>query len=71
MPKEHSTSRLYRLKEILGDLKATPPIPPMIPISKASWYKGQKAGRYPQPVRLGPRISAYRAEDIEKLMSGN
>lgn len=63
--------RLYRLREILGDPKANPPIPPIIPVSRATWFKGLKDGRYPQPVRnLGPRISAYKAEDIEKLLAG-
>lgn len=64
-------SRLYRLKEIIGDPKATPPIPPLIPVSKSTWFKGVKDGRYPQPVRnLGKRISAYRDEDIDKLLAG-
>ncbi len=63
--------RLYRLKEILGDPKANPPIPPMIPVSRSTWFKKQAAGLYPQPVaHLGPHISAYRAEDIEKLITG-
>jgi len=65
------THRLYRLKEILGDPGASPPIKPIIPVSRSTWFKGQAEGKYPQPVRhLGPRISAYRAEDIEKLISG-
>jgi predicted DNA-binding transcriptional regulator AlpA len=27
-----------------------------------------KAGRYPQPVKLGPRIKAWRVEDIRTLI---
>ncbi|WP_413785153.1 helix-turn-helix transcriptional regulator [Desulfovibrio sp.] len=27
-----------------------------------------KTGRFPQPVKLGPRTTAYRAEDIRKLI---
>ena len=40
----------------------------LIPISESSWYSGIKNGRFPQPVKLGPRTTAYRAEDIRKLI---
>jgi prophage regulatory protein len=29
-----------------------------IPVSKSTWWAEVKAGRYPQPVKLGPRITA-------------
>lgn len=39
-----------------------------IPVSKSTWWAGIKAGRYPKPVKLGPRITAWRAEDIRALI---
>lgn len=39
-----------------------------IPVSKSTWWAGVKAGRYPQPVKLGPRITAWRVEDIRALI---
>ena len=58
-----------RLKQIIGDPKAIPPIPPVIPVGKSTWWAGVKSGRYPQPVRtLGARITAWRVEDIKKLI---
>ena len=57
-----------RLKQILGDPKANPPIPPLIPVSKSTWWAGVKAGIYPKPVRLSKRITAWRVEDIRALM---
>lgn len=54
-----------RLNQIIGDPKAVPPIPPLIPISKSTWWQGVRSGRYPQPVKsLGLRITAWRVEDI-------
>jgi len=50
-----------RLKQILG------PRGP-IPVSKSTWWAGVKSGRYPQPIKLGRRITAWRAEDIRKLI---
>lgn len=52
---------LVRLKQILG------PIGP-IPISKSSWWVGVKEGRYPQPIKIGPRSTAWRVEDIMRLI---
>jgi predicted DNA-binding transcriptional regulator AlpA len=40
-----------------------------IPISKSTWWAGVKDGRYPKPVKLGPRITAWRVEDIRSLIS--
>ena len=58
-----------RLPRIIGDIRADPPIPPIIPVSKSTWWAGVKTGRYPQPIKLGPRITAWRVSDIRALIS--
>lgn|GEM_PF-384876 len=58
-----------RLSHIIGNPKAKPPIPAIIPVGKSTWWAGVKSGRYPQPVRtLGLRITAWRVEDIRALI---
>lgn len=58
-----------RLRQIIGDPHAKPPIPPVIPVSKSTWWLGVKTGRYPKPVTtLGQKITAWRAEDIRALV---
>ena len=57
-----------RIRQIIGDPKATPPTPPIIPVSKSSWWDGCKSGKYPQPIKLGPRTTVWRASDIYKLI---
>ena len=58
-----------RLRQIIGDPKAQPPIPAVIPVSKSTWWEGVRTGRYPQSVKtLGRRITAWRVEDIRKLI---
>jgi predicted DNA-binding transcriptional regulator AlpA len=42
-----------------------------MPVSKSTWWAGVKAGRYPQPVKLGLRITAWRVEDILTLLEGS
>lgn len=39
-----------------------------VPVSKSTWWAGVKSGRYPKPVKLGPRITAWRTEDIRALI---
>lgn len=58
-----------RLPQIIGNRKAKPPIPAVIPVSKSTWWAGVKSGRYPQPVRtLGKRITVWHVEDIRALI---
>lgn len=52
---------LVRLSSILG------PKGP-IPVGKSTWWEGVKTGRFPRPVKLGPRVTAWRAEDIRMLI---
>jgi predicted DNA-binding transcriptional regulator AlpA len=40
----------------------------LIPVSKSTWWAGCKSGRFPKPVKLGPRTSAWRAGDIAALL---
>ena len=61
---------LFRLKAIIGDPEANPPIAPLIPVSKSSWWQGVKDGRYPKPVKIGARCTAWRASDIYAYING-
>ena len=58
-----------RLRQIIGDPHAIPPIPAIIPVSKSTWWAGVRSGRYPQSVKtLGERITVWHVEDILKLL---
>jgi prophage regulatory protein len=46
-----------------------PEILRVIPVSKSTWWAGIKTGRFPRPVKLGARITAWRAEDIRALIA--
>jgi prophage regulatory protein len=58
-----------RLRQIIGDPKAEPPIPPVIPVGKSTWWAGVKNGRYPQPIKLGPRTTAWGVDSIRALIA--
>jgi len=42
----------------------------IIPISKSSWWAGVKSGRFPKPMKLGPKTTAWRADEIFALIEG-
>lgn len=46
-----------------------PTILAMIPVGRSSWWAGVKTGRYPKPIKIGARTTAWRVEDIRELMS--
>ncbi|MDP2433456.1 MAG: AlpA family phage regulatory protein [Pseudomonadota bacterium] len=58
-----------RLPNIIGNPNATPPIPALIPVKKSCWWAGVKSGRFPKPVKLGPRVTAWKVEDILALIA--
>jgi predicted DNA-binding transcriptional regulator AlpA len=42
----------------------------VFPVSKSTWWAGCRAGKFPAPVKLGPRTTAWRVEDIRALIEG-
>ena len=54
---EHSDS-LLRLPSVLAK----------VPVSRSAWWQGVKEGRYPAPVKLGPRTTAWRESEINALI---
>lgn len=55
-------NRYVRLKNIVGDQKNG--TPGLLPIAASTWWAGVKSGRYPPPVKLGPRITAWNIDDV-------
>lgn len=58
-----------RLHQIVGNPKATPPVHPIIPVGRSTWWAGVRSGKFPAPVKLGPGITAWRAEDIREYIA--
>ena len=45
-----------------------PQVLELIPVCKSAWWQGCKEGRFPKPIKLGPRTSAWRTSDIAALV---
>jgi predicted DNA-binding transcriptional regulator AlpA len=48
-----------------------PAILALFPIGESSWWRGVAQGRYPRPVKLSPRVSAWKVADIRKLLAAH
>ena len=46
-----------------------PVILSVYPVGKSTWWAGVKSGRFPKPVKLGVRTTAWRVEDIRALIA--
>ncbi|MDO9048995.1 MAG: AlpA family phage regulatory protein [Methylobacter sp.] len=55
-----------RIWQIVGNKKTN--TPGLIPISRTSFLNGVKSGKYPKPVKLGERTTAWRVSDIRALI---
>jgi predicted DNA-binding transcriptional regulator AlpA len=58
MVPELSENALLRLPQVLA----------LVPVSRSTWWAGCKSGRFPKPVKIGPRTTAWRASDIAELL---
>ena len=55
-----------RIWDIVGNKKQN--IPALIPIGRTSFLNGVKSGKYPKPVKLSERTTAWRVQDIRALI---
>jgi len=52
----------------MGYVRQSQLIPAIFPFSSATLWRKVKAGTFPRPVKLGPRITAWKVEDIRALI---
>ena len=45
-----------------------PQVLSFIPVGKSTWWAGVSSGRFPKPIKIGPRTTAWKAQDIHKLI---
>lgn len=45
-----------------------PQVLSVFPVGRSTWWAGIKSGKYPQPVKISPRCTAWKAEDILALI---
>lgn len=62
-------NEILELKAIIGGGAGDNLSKGLLPISRSTWYRGIRVGRYPRPIRLSPRRVGWRRCDIETLLA--
>ena len=50
-------------------LRVVPHITDRMGISRSGWWKGVKDGKYPPGIKLSPRVTVWKASDIDALIA--
>ena len=48
-----------------------PEVLKILGISRSTFYAGIKSGKYPNPVKVGKRVSGWRTADVRNLQDFN
>ena len=54
------SDRLLRLPDVLN----------RVPVGKSTWWNGVRSGRFPKPVKLGPRTTAWKESEVNQIVEG-
>jgi prophage regulatory protein len=63
-----TNSETYGAMPATGYMRQSQLIPAIFPFSSATLWRKVKAGTFPKPVKLAPRITAWRVEDIRVVL---
>lgn len=44
-------------------------LPDIVPIGKSTLWRWVRAGRFPEPVKIGANITAWRVEDVREWIA--
>ncbi len=68
--RHNMTATTERNRSIQGDrFLREPSILEILPIGRSTWWAGVKAGKYPAGIKLSPRVTVWRASDIDSLIA--
>lgn len=72
---------MVRVNQIVGSPKKTSggdgpkshehsvPFSPLVPISHATWWRYVRAGKAPQPIKLGAGVTAWNVGELRKWLA--
>jgi len=59
---------LYQQSQANSGYLRLPQILEIFPIGKSTWWKWVADNKAPKPIRLGPKTTAWRCEDIHNFI---
>ena len=52
--------KLLRLNQVLE----------LVPVSASTWWTGCREGRFPEPLHISKRVTAWKASDVKRVLNG-
>lgn len=62
------TDRYVRVRQIVGDPEAIPPIPAIVQVGESTWWAWVKDGKAPKPIKLSPRVTVWRESEVRDFV---
>jgi len=70
MQKESETfSKADQISSQISGFIRLPEVLKLLPVSKSTFWARVKSGDYPTPVKISPRVSAWRVGEINALIN--
>lgn len=57
------------MQEQQEKLLRLPQVFEIIPISRSAWWNGCREGKFPQPIKLGPKTTVWKLSEIQELLN--
>ena len=67
---EDSTNKIAKSSDIKPMLLREKHMLKLLSVSKSSLWLGVKLGTYPAPVKISPKVTAWRMADVEAWVAG-
>ncbi|MCX5834858.1 MAG: AlpA family phage regulatory protein [Deltaproteobacteria bacterium] len=67
--KAKETTESFKDERMTGLLRL-PQVLKLVPVSASTWWTGCRDGRFPKPVYLSKRVTAWKASDIQRVIAG-
>lgn len=60
---------VIRIKQLIGDTTAVPPIPAIVPVARSTIYQWMAAGSFPRPTFRAGWVMGWRMVDIRAWLN--
>ena len=63
------STRYVRMRQLVGNPHAVPPVPGILPVSPSTVWKLVKRGEIPPPIKLSSRVTVFDVAAIEQWVN--
>lgn len=61
----------YKINNQDDILIRLPSVLAIVPVGRSTWWQGVREGRFPQPIKLGPKTTCWRKSEVMALIESD